>query len=223
MKKWAAIFLALLLIFSLGFPTQATEATTEQLQTTEYPNDITRAPDLVAKAAIVMDVSTGRILYEKNAYEAKYPASITKVLTTLIALEHNVNFDEVITMSDNAVWGIERDSTNIGLDVGEQVTVRDLIYATMVKSANECAYALAEHVAGDLESFANLMNAKVAELGCQNSHFVNSNGLHDDNHYTCAYDMAVITREALKSESFREIAGTLSYTCLLYTSPSPRD
>lgn len=214
MKKVSAIILALLLVFSLSLPSQATEveATTEHPQTTEYPNDITRAPDLVSNAAIVMDAATGRILYEKNAYEAKYPASITKVLTTLVALEHNINFDEVITMSENAVWGIERDSTNIGLDVGEQVTVRDIVYATMVKSANECAYAVAEHVAGDLESFANLMNQKAADLGCQNSHFVNSNGLHDDNHYTCAYDMATITREALKNDTFREIAGTLSYT-----------
>lgn len=217
MKKILAIFMALILTFTFIIPVHATgmtgdtEATTEHPETTEYPDDPSREPDLVCGAAIVMDATTGQILYEKNAYEKKYPASITKILTTLVALEHGVNFDETITMSENAIWGIERDSTNIGLDVGEKVTVRDIIYATMVKSANECAYAVAELVAGDIESFANLMNKRIEEIGCTSTHFVTPNGLHDDNHYTCAYDMALITKEALKNDTFREIAGTLSY------------
>ena len=217
MRKMAAIFLALILIFTCSAPVYATadvadtEATTEHPETTEYPDDPSRAPDLVCNAAIVMDAATGQVLYEKNAYEKKYPASITKIITTLIALEHDLNFNETITMSENAIWGIERDSTNIGLDVGEKVTVGDLLYATMVKSANECAYALAELVAGDVTSFADLMNQRAEEIGCENTHFVTPNGLHDDNHYTCAYDMALITKEALKNDTFREIAGTLSY------------
>lgn len=217
MKKTLAIFMALLLIFTFVTPVYATgetgeeEATTEHPETTEYPDDPSRPPDLVCGAAIVMDAATGQILYEKNAYDKKYPASITKILTTLVALEHGVNFDETITMSENAIWGIERDSTNIGLDVGEKVSVRDIIYATMVKSANECAYAVAELVAGDLESFAAVMNKRIEEIGCQSTHFVTPNGLHDDEHYTCAYDMALITKEALKNDTFREIAGTLSY------------
>ena len=217
MKKMLAIFMALILTFTFVTPVCATgqagdaEATTEHPETTEYPDDPSRTPDLVCGAAIVMDTATGQVLYEKNAYEKKYPASITKILTTLVALEHGVNFDETITMSENAIWGIERDSTNIGLDVGEKVTVRDIMYATMVKSANECAYAVAELVAGDIESFADLMNKRIEEIGCTSTHFVTPNGLHDDNHYTCAYDMALITREALKNDTFREIAGTLSY------------
>ena len=216
MKKKLAIFLALLLTLTICLPVSATEVTeevsTEHPETTEYPDDPTRAPDLVANAAIVMDAASGQVLYEKNSEEKKYPASITKILTVLIALEHNVDFNATVTMSENAIWGVERDSTLIGLDVGEQVTVKDLVYATMVKSANECAYALAEYVAGDIESFAKLMNERAAEIGCKNTHFVTPNGLHDEDHYTTAYDMALITKEALKNETFREIAGTLNYT-----------
>lgn len=215
MKKMAAIFLALLLSFTISFPAYATgdtEATTEHPETTEYPDDPTREPDLVSNAAIVMVADTGQVLYEKNAHDKKYPASITKILTTTIALEHNINFNETVTISENAVWDVERDSTLIGLDVGEKVTVGDLINATMIKSANECAYALAEHVAGDKASFAALMNEKIAEIGCENTHFVTPNGLHDDDHYTTAYDMALITQYALKNEKFRELASTLSYT-----------
>ena len=216
MKKKLAFFLALLLTLTICLPVSATEITeevsTEHPETTEYPDDPTRAPDLVANAAIVMDAASGQVLYEKNSQEKKYPASITKILTVLIALEHNVDFNATVTMSENAIWGVERDSTLIGLDVGEQVTVKDLVYATMVKSANECAYALAEYVAGDIESFAKLMNERAAEIGCKNTHFVTPNGLHDEDHYTTAYDMALITKEALKNETFREIAGTLNYT-----------
>ncbi len=216
MKKKLAIFLALLLSLTICLPVSATgiteEVSTEHPETTEYPDDPTRAPDLVANAAIVMDAASGQVLYEKNSQEKKYPASITKILTVLIALEHNVDFNATVTMSENAIWGVERDSTLIGLDVGEQVTVKDLVYATMVKSANECAYALAEYVAGDIESFAKLMNERAAEIGCKNTHFVTPNGLHDEDHYTTAYDMALITKEALKNETFREIAGTLNYT-----------
>ncbi len=216
MRKTIAMLLACMLLLTYCLPVHATEvtteATTEHPETTEYPDDPTREPDLVANAAIVMDAASGQVLYEKNSQEKKYPASITKILTVLIALEHNVDFNATVTMSENAIWGVERDSTLIGLDVGEQVTVKDLVYATMVKSANECAYALAEYVAGDIESFAKLMNQRAAEIGCKNTHFITPNGLHDEDHYTTAYDMALITKEALKNETFREIAGTLNYT-----------
>lgn len=218
MKKTTAIFLAFLLMFICAAPVHATgletseEATTEHPETTEYPDDPTREPDLVSNVAIVMDASTGQILYEKNAHEKKYPASITKIMTTMLAIEAGVDFNKTITMTENAIWGVERDSTLIGLDVGEKVTIGDLMYATMVKSANECAYAIAEYVGGDIETFANMMNKKAAELGCENTHFVTPNGLHDDNHYTTAYDMALITKKALEYDQFRELAGTLNYT-----------
>jgi D-alanyl-D-alanine carboxypeptidase len=216
MKKTCAIFLAFIMMFVCVMPVHATEvteeATTEHPETTEYPDDPTRTPDLVGNSAIVMDASTGQILYEKNAYDKKYPASITKIMTVLLALEAGVDFDETITMTENAIWGVDRDSSLIGLDVGEKVTIGDLMYATMLYSDNSCAYAIAEYVGGDVETFANMMNEKAAELGCQNTHFVTPNGLHDDDHYTTAYDMALITQEALKYDQFRELAGTLSYT-----------
>ncbi len=216
MKRWIALFLTLTLCLSLSFTSHATEiteeATTEHPDTTEYPDQPSREPDIVSDAAIVMDAATGQILYEKNSDMGKYPASITKVMTVLIALEHNLDMDQIVTMSENAIWGIERSSTNIGLDVGEQVTVRDLLYATMVNSANECAYQLAELVGGDVETFADMMNAKAKELGCKHTHFVTPNGLHDDDHYTTAYDMALIMKAAIHNEQFREIAGTVSYT-----------
>lgn len=215
MKKRAAFLFAFLFIFICFIPsnaTETTEATTEHPETTEYPDDPSKEPDIVSNAAIVIDAATGQVLYEKNSHDKKYPASITKIMTTIVALDHNVNFNDTITMSDNAVWGIERDSSNIGLDVGEKITVEDCIYATMVKSANECAYAIAEHVAGDLNSFSKLMNDKAKEIGCEHTHFITPNGLHDDNHYTCAYDMALITKYALQNDTFRQIAGTLTYT-----------
>lgn len=216
MRKWSALFLIVLLCFSLSFTCNATEndsnETTEHPDTTEYPDTPSREPDIVSDAAIVIDAETGQILYEKNSDVGKYPASITKVMTVLIALEHNLNLDQVVTMSQNAIWGIDRSSTNIGLDVGEQLTIRDLLYATMVNSANECAYALAELVGGDVENFAKMMNKKAEELGCKHTHFVTPNGLHDDDHYTTAYDMALIMRAAIHNDQFREIAGTVNYT-----------
>lgn len=218
MKKSSAIMLTVMLCFLMFFPsiicyaTGNDSSTTEHEKTTEYPDNPNLEPDIVADAAIVMDASTGQILYEKNSRMGKYPASITKIMTALIVLEKDMDLDQVVTMSNNAIWNIDRLSTNIGLDVGEQLTVRDLLYAMMVKSANECAYALAEWTAGDVESFADMMNKKAEELGCEHTHFVTPNGLHDDDHYSTAYDMALITQAAIKNDRFREIVSTLNYT-----------
>lgn len=218
MRRSTAVMLAILLFVSILIPSLTCHATgedvstTEHEKTTEYPNNPNMEPEIVAKAAIVMDAATGQILYEKDSRIGKYPASITKIMTALIVLEKDLDLDQVVTMSNNAIWNIDRLSTNIGLDVGEQLTVRDLLYAMMVKSANECAYALAEWTAGDVDSFADMMNEKAKELGCEHTHFVTPNGLHDDDHYSTAYDMALITQAALKNDRFREITGTLNYT-----------
>ncbi len=169
------------------------------------------APEIYSEAAIVMDATTGQILYEKNAYSTMYPASITKILTTLVALE-NCNPDDVITMSDEAVYGIDWDSSHISLKPGEQITIKDALYATMLSSANEAAWGVAEYVGGDLDTFCDMMNEKAKELGCVGTHFVNANGLHNDNHYTCAYDMALITKAALENPQFVEITSTKYYT-----------
>lgn len=173
-------------------------------------------PSVHADAAIVMEVTTGLILYEKDIYTAYYPASITKVLTALLALE-NCSLNEIVTMSDAAEHNVY--GSRIGLVSGEQVTLRDAMYGMLLESANEVSYAIGEHVAakvngtsGSMEEFSVLMNARVKELGGVNSNFVNSHGLHEDNHYTCAYDMALIGRAAIQYPDFRKIAGTRTYT-----------
>lgn len=185
---------------------------TEASVSTETPADISdpNAPAIVANSAIVMDAKTGTILYEKNAYTRCYPASITKVMTCLVALEH-VNLTDTITFSEDAIWGIERDSNHIALDVGEQITAEQCFYAILLQSANEAAWGMAEHVGGSLDGFSDMMNAKAAELGCLDTHFVNPHGLHDDNHYTTAYDMALITQAAIENPLFRTMDETIYY------------
>ena len=161
--------------------------------------------DTTSPSAIVMEMSTGTVLYEKNSTEKLYPASITKIMTVMIALE-NCSLDEIVTFSDASIDNTE--GSGIARDYGEQMTMEDCLYAIMLASANECAYAVAEHVAGDIETFAAMMNAKAKELGCVNTNFVNPHGLHDDNHYTCSYDMALIGQAAYANETFRIITGT---------------
>lgn len=165
--------------------------------------------EVLSPNAIVMELTTGTVLYEKNSLEQHYPASITKILTTLVALE-NSDLSEIVTFSDESI-----DNTigsGIARDYGEQMTMEQCLYAVMLESANECAYAVAEHVGGTVENFVKMMNEKAAEIGCQNTHFANPHGLHDDNHYTCAYDMALISKAAYENETFRIITGTSRYT-----------
>ncbi len=219
MKKLSILIISLFLTLLCSSVVYATSTSNEEgddsssveIFTTEYPDDPSREPSIVAEAAIIMDAKTGQILYEKNIYDAYYPASITKVLTMLVALENCNNFSETVTFSDNAIWGIERDSSHIALDVGEQISVEDCLYAISVVSANEAAYGLAEHIGGDLTGFTDMMNKKVEDLGGVNSHFANANGLHDPDHYTCAYDMALITKDALRYKMFRELTSGKSY------------
>ena len=165
----------------------------------------------VGETAVVMDVDSGALLYAFGANEKHYPASITKVMTAMLALE-NGNLDDTVTFTKEAVFGIEPGSAHIARDVDERMSLRDCMYGMMLESANECAYAIAEHIGGDYDTFINMMNEKAAALGCKNTHFCNSNGLFDENHYTTAYDMALIAREAFHNETFDEICGTKTYT-----------
>ena len=177
----------------------STETTTEA--------DPYAAPQIAAQGAIVMDASTGQIVYEKNAYEKMYPASITKVMTALLALEKGT-LSSTVTMSNDAVWGIDRASSHIALDVGEKITLEDALYAALLVSANEASWAIAEHIGNSLTNFCDMMNSKAKSLGCVNTHFTNANGLHDDEHYSCAYDMALIAKEAIKNNDFMTITST---------------
>lgn len=168
-------------------------------------------PDVYADGAIVMEASTGLVLYEKDAKTAYYPASITKIMTTLLALENN-NLNEIMTMSHEAEWDVDFNSSRIGLVEGESISLKDALYGVMLESANEVSYGVAEHVAkGTVSDFADMMNARAAELGCVNTNFVNPHGLHDDNHYTCAYDMALISRAAIQIPEFRTITGSRTH------------
>ena len=171
-------------------------------------------PSIHTPSAIVMEVNSGAVLYEKNSDEVNYPASITKILTTLLALE-NCSMDEVVTFSDDAINYNQGNTSHIARDYGEQMTMEQCLYAVMLESANECAYAVAEHVGkklgGDYQTFIALMNERAKALGCTNTNFTNANGLPDDNHWTSARDMALISAEAYKNEMFREIIGTRSY------------
>ena len=167
------------------------------------------APETLSPGVILMEESTGTILYEKNSDEAHYPASITKIMTTLLALE-NGNLSDMVTFSDDAINNTE--GSGIARDYGEQMTLEQCLYGVMLESANECAYAVAAHVGGTVENFVDMMNAKAKELGCTNTHFANPHGLQDENHYTTAHDMALIAQAAYQNETFRIIIGTKMYT-----------
>lgn len=168
-------------------------------------------PDIASTSALLVESSTGKILYEKNAYEKMYPASTTKVLTAILVLE-NCDLTEMATVSHNAVYSLPSGYVNANLQKGEEISVNDLMYALMVKSANDAAIVLAEHIAGSVESFADMMNKKAQEIGCQNTHFVNPNGIHNENHYSTAYDLYLMASYAMKNETFRKYVSTTSYT-----------
>lgn len=166
-------------------------------------------PQVTAPTAILIDSETGRVLYEKNADTKMYPASTTKTMTALLATEYE-NLDEQVTATQN-VLKIERGSSQIYIEPGEVMTLRQLLYALMLTSANDAAIDIAEFIGGSVENFANMMNEKAKSLGAVNTHFVNPNGLHDDNHYTTVRDMALIAREGMKNPFFRELVSTYRY------------
>lgn len=198
MKRLFTLILSLAVMMTL-FPATTWAAP-------EWPANIA----IEAEGGIVIDADTGAVLYGKNIHEPYFPASITKILTALLVIE-NCDLDETVTFSHNAVYNVEANSTSAGLDEGDELSVRDCLYALVLKSANEVANALAEHVSGTTEEFALLMNEKAKSLGCVDSNFANPSGLNDPNHYTSAYDMALIGQAALKNELFVEIDSTLYY------------
>ena len=167
--------------------------------------------DVDAKAAIIVETNTGRIIYEKNSTEENYPASVTKVLTAIIVIE-KCHFDDIATASETAIESVPEGYVTAPLSIGEEMRIEDLLYALMLKSANDAAYVLAEHVGGSIEGFAEIMNQKAEEIGCKDTHFINPNGIHDDKHYTTAYDMYLISNYAMKNEEFVKIVSTYEYT-----------
>ena len=163
--------------------------------------------DLIAENAIAMEANTGKVLYSKNANKKMYPASTTKALTAHLVIKHIKNLDKVITVKEDLSWV---EPSSMFLKVGESFTVRELLTVLMLKSANDVAVLLAQEVSGSVENFSNLMNQEAKSLGCTNSNFVNPNGLPDDNHYSTAYDMALIARACIRDEELMKIVSTKS-------------
>lgn len=174
--------------------------------------NVTTAPELSVKAegAALYNATTGQFLYEKNAADKMYPASITKLMTALLVAE-NTNLADTVTFSATATTNLEAGSVSLGITAGDKLTVEQCLYGLLLKSANEVANGLAEHISGSISNFTAKMNARAKDLGCTGTNFVNPNGLNNSNHYTTAHDMALIAAEAFKNETVRKAASTLSY------------
>lgn len=167
-------------------------------------------PAISAETAILMDANTGVILYAKDIHKKMYPASTTKLLTCLIAMERG-NLDDMVPFSHEAVFTVPSDGSNMGMDEGESITMEQCLYGIMVASANEVANAVGEYISGSIDQFVSDMNEYATELGCTDSHFMNTNGLHDENHYTSAYDLALISSRFFQNEMLCKIGNTSRY------------
>lgn len=163
-----------------------------------------------AEAAALFDIDGRETLFSKNAHEKLYPASITKILTALVALKRG-NMDDVLTVSGNAMIA-ESGAQLCGFKPGDKLTLDQALHALLIYSGNDAGVAIAEHISGSVEEFAKAMNQEAASLGATNSNFVNPHGLHDDNHYTTVYDLYLIFQEVMQYDKFREIINTPSYT-----------
>jgi len=196
-KRFFSLFFILTLVVSLWATPQA--AAVED-------------PDIQAKAALLVDVNTDSVVYAKNEHQELYPASLTKVMTTLLVLDAvedgKLRLDQELTASESAFIGLAADGSNAGIKPGEIMTVENLLYCMMVVSANEACNILAEAVSGSVAAFVDEMNTKAKELGCDNTHFANTNGLHDPQHYTSAWDMYLITKAAMEHDLFLTISDT---------------
>ncbi len=175
-----------------------------------FTNVYAKEPDISSRAAVLIDAQTGQILYEKNKDEKLYPASITKIMTLYIAAQSENS--ELAKASETAIKAVPRDTSNIAIDYNEEFSLEQLMFAAQLMSANDACNVIAEHVAGSLEDFAALMNKTAKQLGTRNTNFVNANGLMDKNHYTTAYDFALITKNAIKNEEFLKVFSTVEYS-----------
>ncbi len=191
--KFKIFFITFIFIISIQIYTFATEI------------------DINAESALLVEVSTGQILYEKNSKKQMYPASTTKILTGILVIE-NSNLSDMVTVSQTALQNIPQGYVTCNLQVGEILSVNDLLHALLIPSANDAAFVLAEYIGGSINEFSNMMNSKALELGCTNTHFVNPNGIHNDNHYSTAYDLYLMADYAMKNETFKNIVCKTKYT-----------
>lgn len=208
MKIIKKVFIIFLISFLLNIyivnATEESQYTKVVLNEQGFENPQNEELKIYSESAILMEQKTGKILYEKDCHARKYPASTTKILTAIIALE-NCDMNETATASEYAVTSVKSGYTKADIQVGETFTIEQLIDVMMLQSANEAATIIAEHIAGSEANFANMMNQKAKEIGCLDSNFVNANGMHNENHYSTAYDLALIARYCMQNEKFREI------------------
>lgn len=236
-KRCLSLFLAASMILMPSVQTFAEEetaaATTDSTQTAEEDRETQRqncyaivpdsnsvenwpqGPATYADSAIVMDMNSGAVLYSKQIEKKHYPASITKLLTTLVALD-NAELTDTVEFSQDSISFLEYGDAHIGMTPGEQISMEDALYAVLLASANEVSYAVAESVGkkmgGGYDTFIQAMNDESEKLGCTGSHWTNANGLHDEQHYTTAHDMARIGAAVYQKEAFRTISQSLSHT-----------
>mgnify|MGYP003292809950 CR=1 FL=1 len=195
---------------AIDYKKLAEERKSLEIESNSYDN-WPLGPAIGAQSAILMDANTGAILYAKNIHEQLYPASITKLLSTYVALQE-CELNEMVTFSEDAVYSINWwEDANMGVYAGSSLTLEEVLYGILVGSANEAAYAVAEHVSGNLEAFSSLMNKTAKELGCLNSNFITPNGIHDENHYTTAYDMALIAKAFFSNETLTKMSSTTRF------------
>lgn len=217
-RSLLALFVALAVAFCCpAYSPVLAESTAVSAYNAENPGSLS-AVDIEGTTAVLMDYDTGRVLFSKDSDQVMFPASTTKIMTALLALEYG-HLNDMVTISDEAK-NVPSDSSRVPVTPGEEMPFIDLLYGLMMRSGNDAAMAVAVIVGGSVSGFVDMMNAKAAELGCKNTHFVNPHGYHDANHYTTAYDLALIAREAMKNPTFREIVSARSY---VMTATSQRE
>ena len=212
-RFWAAV-LAFGITASVFFTDTVFVTATENTSSSQTAGSTViwpQGPDVTAEAAILMEANTGTVLYAKNIHTRLFPASTTKILTALIAMEE-ADMDDMVEYSSKAVNSINwREDSNIGIKPGESITMEQSLYGLMVGSGNECGNAIGEHISGSMEAFVEKMNARARELGCTDSHFVTTNGIHDDAHYTSAHDLALIAQQYFSHDLLCKMSSTLDY------------
>ena len=200
-RRLVSLFLSFLLLLPLFSLTRA---------------DAYESFDLDARAGLLIEADTGEILYEKNAHQENYPASLTKIMTALLVFEAidegRLSLNDSVTATESALNGLASDGSTANIVAGETMTVEQLLNCMLIVSANETCNILGEYISGSVEAFVARMNDRATELGCEHTHFANATGLHNSQHYTTAWDLYLITREAMKHEKFMEICNSKSYT-----------
>ena len=206
MKRLKSVVIFTIIFILLVLPISTVLAT--DIDKSDYnPDNLeTNSPSV-----LLMDANTGKILYSKNAFERHFPASTTKIMTAILTLE-NCKLSDVVTVSHNAIFSIPVGYSHASLQEGEELTVEQLLNVLLIPSANDAAVALAEHIAGSVDAFAEMMNNKAKEIGCLDTHFVNPNGVHNEEHYSTAYDLALIGKYAMQFDDIMRIAKVNQYT-----------